>query len=627
MILLTAVFAIFQAAYAYETTSLSVKKAVIYNNGANLTIQATVSVSNGSGELVFYPIPAELDPNSLTASIDKNVQVMGVGIRNWNPQNEAKIDRLSFQIDSIQELLERLIYKRDVFVSGVLLLNNNRIISREYDGVKTEFLKKTMEVYHAGKMEVYAKVNKLDFEIVRLFQVQKQLKETLAKENQLLSSGQKEMVISYATTERKQAVNVKVVGFSTAISWLPRYDVEVQNSALNFTLKAEIFQRTGVDFTQTSLVLSNGQPKTNQDLPTLKTVYFMNALNVATASQNQVAVPPIPESPIAVVNNKQMLDRFNPISIVFPEIIFSNGDALEEVNLKGISYQKYEESKKMVIASQEGLSLNKSSSIREISSLAATTSGVTASDAGSGLSLRGGREETTAYFVDGIRMRGSAKIPDNYERDFKEQPAILYQPVQDQLKSQILEFEVPGLVDVPSTYQGFMVKVNETKVAASFQFAAYPTASNQAWCIAEVPNREKYNLLHANATFFANGACLGKADFNPDVVEDTLTFSIGKIQDMTIQKKQKTVEVNRKLIEGKCVYTITYELKVQNLASESRIVQITDLIPSLNGATSTNKVVVKADAKVSEQESTIDWELQVEGSKTKVISYTVEITI
>lgn len=53
----------------------------------------------------------------------------------------------------------------------------------------------------------------------------------------------------------------------------------------------------------------------------------------------------------------------------------------------------------------------KNSSIRNVTDLAATTSGVVQSDDGGGINIRGGREEQTAYFVDGIRMRGSTSIP------------------------------------------------------------------------------------------------------------------------------------------------------------------------------------------------------------------------
>lgn len=53
----------------------------------------------------------------------------------------------------------------------------------------------------------------------------------------------------------------------------------------------------------------------------------------------------------------------------------------------------------------------KTSAIRNPGDLAALSSGVTQSDDGAGLNIRGGREEQTAYFVDGIRMRGTTSLP------------------------------------------------------------------------------------------------------------------------------------------------------------------------------------------------------------------------
>lgn len=48
---------------------------------------------------------------------------------------------------------------------------------------------------------------------------------------------------------------------------------------------------------------------------------------------------------------------------------------------------------------------------RNINSVAATTAGVTQSDEGSGINVRGSRGDATFYFVDGIKVRGSTNIP------------------------------------------------------------------------------------------------------------------------------------------------------------------------------------------------------------------------
>ena len=48
---------------------------------------------------------------------------------------------------------------------------------------------------------------------------------------------------------------------------------------------------------------------------------------------------------------------------------------------------------------------------RNINSVAATTAGVTQSDEGAGINVRGSRGDATFYFVDGIKVRGSTNIP------------------------------------------------------------------------------------------------------------------------------------------------------------------------------------------------------------------------
>ncbi len=48
---------------------------------------------------------------------------------------------------------------------------------------------------------------------------------------------------------------------------------------------------------------------------------------------------------------------------------------------------------------------------RNVNSVAATTAGVTQSDEGAGINVRGSRGDATFYFVDGIKVRGSTNIP------------------------------------------------------------------------------------------------------------------------------------------------------------------------------------------------------------------------
>jgi outer membrane receptor protein involved in Fe transport len=50
---------------------------------------------------------------------------------------------------------------------------------------------------------------------------------------------------------------------------------------------------------------------------------------------------------------------------------------------------------------------------RNVQSIASTTAGVYQGDEGGGLNIKGGREDATEYYIDGIRVRGSSNIPAN----------------------------------------------------------------------------------------------------------------------------------------------------------------------------------------------------------------------
>ncbi len=84
-------------------------------------------------------------------------------------------------------------------------------------------------------------------------------------------------------------------------------------------------------------------------------------------------------------------------------------DAVEIVAYKVPLIDKESNSTKTTISADEIKSLP----TRNIQSIASTSAGVFQEDEGSALSIKGSRESSTEYYIDGIRVRGSTNLPAN----------------------------------------------------------------------------------------------------------------------------------------------------------------------------------------------------------------------
>lgn len=101
-------------------------------------------------------------------------------------------------------------------------------------------------------------------------------------------------------------------------------------------------------------------------------------------------------------------DRIRTLNqLVKPESLAIEG--VEIIAYKIPLIDKESNSTKTTISSEEIKSLP----TRNIQSIASTSAGVFQEDEGSGISIKGSRENSTEYYIDGIRVRGSTNLPAN----------------------------------------------------------------------------------------------------------------------------------------------------------------------------------------------------------------------
>src|SRR5690606_31710642 len=81
-------------------------------------------------------------------------------------------------------------------------------------------------------------------------------------------------------SETTGMVNFDLNYLTSGATWTPFYDLRVENvkSPIDMTYKAQIVQNTGIDWKQTKLTLSSGNPNQNNQAPLLHT-WFVDYMN------------------------------------------------------------------------------------------------------------------------------------------------------------------------------------------------------------------------------------------------------------------------------------------------------------------------------------------------------------
>lgn len=105
------------------------------------------------------------------------------------------------------------------------------------------------------------------------------------------------------------------------------------------------------------------------------------------------------------------------ISVNSDKITFVNLSLKKGLDMGGVDISTYKEQLVDPGKTSSGGTISRQDiekmAVRDVVSLAANVAGAVQADDNRGINLRGGREEQTTYFVDGIRVRGSLALPNS----------------------------------------------------------------------------------------------------------------------------------------------------------------------------------------------------------------------
>lgn len=255
----------------------------VFQQGAQITRMANVSVAAGTSTLSFYGLSQNMDPNSIILAGSGDIVVLSITHKNnflTNDELSPLIKNLEKELEEIDNQLYTLEAERHGLIMEREVLEANRAIGGT-QGVTADELRKATE-----QAKTIRERNANDW-----YRTEKEKKKLQTKKSKLQSQlNQERQVFAKRTgvvevqVESKSTVNAK---FSLQYivhnaSWSSSYDARVQElgKPINLIHKANIVQQTGEDWKNVSLTLSTGNPSASAQVPYMA-VWYVNYSNVA----------------------------------------------------------------------------------------------------------------------------------------------------------------------------------------------------------------------------------------------------------------------------------------------------------------------------------------------------------
>ncbi|HEY8896336.1 MAG TPA: DUF4139 domain-containing protein [Niastella sp.] len=566
--------------------SSTLKSAMVYRVGAELTHTAKASLSQGNNELVIDNISNRIDVNSLLIGSNGNVTILSVEFSTNFLRPEVKlpiVKKLEDSLDAVNDEITKVqvILKTDQELLD--LLKANKEIRGDQTGVSVAELTKMMEYYKTKTLELQNEISRYKEKEKKLQAISAKISQQITEEEQKNSktigklllqlycpvAGQYDFTISYVTP---------------AAGWKPTYDLRVENinKPVALAYKAKLAQSTGIDWDNVKLSLSTSIPAQHNNAPEIRSWFLRYHQDLARADVDdmspyrgntyaEAAAPMALEGKVAGVAIRGAGDfkkdkQGEPVYVV-------NGAIMSKAEFSRIN----------------------PNDIKNIEVLKNSTA----------TALYGSRANWGAINVTLKEMSD-------------------YVGVKDNQLNVVFEIELP--YDVPSNGKEQNVSLKDYKIPAQFKYYSVPRLDKDAYLVGEIVDWEALNLLPGEANIIFEGTYIGKTSIDAGKVQDTMNLTLGRDKRVVVTREKLTDFSSVKFLGANKKQTFTYEITVRNNKKEAVQMELKDQYPLTTDKDIEVELLQYDGAVKNDETGIITWKAQLAPGEIKKyrLSYSVK---
>jgi uncharacterized protein (TIGR02231 family) len=179
------------------------------------------------------------------------------------------------------------------------------------------------------------------------------------------------------------------------------------------------------------------------------------------------------------------------------------------------------------------------------------------------------------------------------------------------------EFKIDLPYSIPSNGEQHMVLIRNIDIPASYRHYSIPKLDPSAYLIAEITNLTDYQLVPAQANIFFDGTYMGETFINPNQMEDTLNFSLGKDPNVMIKRTLAKDDCKDKLVGGMHDRTMVYDFEVKNIKGIPLDIVIIDQIPVTTNTEIEIEALDLSKGKLDEKTGFVEWNFKLKPKESK----------
>jgi uncharacterized protein (TIGR02231 family) len=264
------------ALFAQTNVDSKITQVTVYLQGAQLVHTAETQVAQGKQTVVFTGLSADMQPESVVLECgNRNVVFQSVSIRNNYLKEQApnaKIAELQEKLALVEEKLATLRAEKGVYAKERDMLFRNEAIGGTANNVPIAEIEKAADFFRKRNNEINAFLLKADAEERKLVKEQTNYSAQLSELNAKTNPPTSEVTVVLDSKVRGDATFTLKYLVRNA-GWAPKYDVRAENAIdpVKLDYHANVFNKSGLDWTEVLMILSTSEPLQGAEKPTLET--------------------------------------------------------------------------------------------------------------------------------------------------------------------------------------------------------------------------------------------------------------------------------------------------------------------------------------------------------------------
>ena len=636
------------------TATAELKKVTVFFTGAQIQHEDKLALNPGKQEIIFQKLTDFIDPNTVQVKATGDLTILSVRTKKNYEDLKISNEEMKNLNAKRKALAVKDLALRDEYTILELdknLLMRNRDLKGNEQGLKIVELKEAYTFMHTKLTEITNRLSAIRTELEDLQKKMNQLEQEIISQRSKPVINYSEIVVEVDVEKTTNATFIFNY-ISPRATWKPYYDMRSDGigKPVRLEAKANVSQTTGIEWKNVELVLSTNDPYQNAQEPTLNP-WYISYNNYP--QQRQTTARQIPTVDFSGEKLRgEVIDASTGEPMPFAKVAFygqpnistvTNFEGKFEITVpKGESYLNasfvgYTE--KYLQITSPYLKFFLVPNGLDLSLLKVTEESSGESYQWDNQPLMGGQysyeepvsiQEEVIEFSDGISLNSNKNANTrNYERDraqYKKDEYAKTVSTVVQKKDMRVEYAIASKMSIPTDGMDHRVSISSYDLTASYEYHVIPKLDPSVYLAAQVSGWEKLNLMSGESNIYFDGTFMGKSYLDVNSTKDTLSFSFGKDNKISVDRTRIKEKSKTKTIGSRQKFEVTWELKIKNNGGANIPFVIKDQFPISNDEDIKVKEGNYSNGKLDENTKIITWQFPngIVGTQTLTFDYSVD---